>query len=180
MKHRKKNILRGMAKHLGLKIVFVDYLKDDVQGKLLPRERRILLNARKPRIEHFYTVLHEIGHFLLHFKNPHRKYLPRFLERNWKIEWLIDLCSKTKRVLRLIFAKESGQEFEADLMAMCMFIPLAKTFGCRDELIQFLERHPEKFPVFLLATYGVMYSGVKTRLQNFFKLLLLPFRFAKN
>jgi hypothetical protein len=178
MKQRKKNILRGMAKHFGLKIVFVDYLKANVYGKLLPREGRILLNACKPRIEHFYTVLHEIGHFLLHFKNPHRKHYPRLLEINWKNEWLIDLCSKVKRILRRRFARESGKEFEADLMAMCLFIPLAKTFGCRDELNQFLEHHPEKFSVFLLAAYGVIYNGVKIRLQNFFKLFLLPFKFG--
>lgn len=78
--------------------------------------------------------------------------------------------------MRLIFAKESGKEFEADLMAMCMFIRLAKGFGFRVELVQFLKRHPEKYSAFFLAAYGVTCNGIKIRLQNFFKLLVLPFK----
>ena len=87
MKHRKKNLLRDMAKHLGLKIVFVSYFTNDVHGKLLPREKRILINAHKPRYEHTFTLLHEIAHYLLHFKNFTRKRHARFLDINWKIDY---------------------------------------------------------------------------------------------
>ena len=49
MKHRTKNMLRAMAKHLRLKVKHVDYLGEDIQGVLLPNEGRILINAHKPR-----------------------------------------------------------------------------------------------------------------------------------
>lgn len=156
-----------MAEHLGLKIKFVDYLRNDTHGKLLPREKRILINAHKPRIEHFYTVLHEIGHFLLHFKNPHRKHHHPFLEIDWKNKWLSDLCSKVRRLLRLIYARESGREFEADVWAMCAFIHLTNTIGCRDDLTRFLDRHPEKLPAFLLAVWSTTYTTLKKRINNF-------------
>jgi hypothetical protein len=175
MKHQIKKALRGLAKHFGLKVKYVSYFSDDVHGKLLPRERRILINAHKPRCEHIFTLLHEIGHFLLHFKMQNRKHHPHFLEIPWKTEWLAGLCSKVKRSLRYAFNKESGKEWEADLWAFCAFIYFANQFGCRDDLLAFLDRHPKKRGSFYLAGFGIAYSRIKNCLSKFQKMLLAPF-----
>jgi hypothetical protein len=171
MKYRIKNTLRGLAKHFGLKVKFVCYLKDDVHGKLLPREKRILINAHKPRHEHVFTLLHEIGHFLMHFKSLPRKHHPRFFDIHWKTEWLANLCSKVRRYFRYIFSKESGKEWEADLWAMCAFVYLAKHLGCRDELRAFVNRHPEKANLFRLVEVAVVYGDTKTRIQKAYHLI---------
>jgi len=62
MKYTTKNILRELAKQLGLNVKFVHYFANNTHGKLLPHEKRILINANKPRYEHVYTLLHEVGH----------------------------------------------------------------------------------------------------------------------
>jgi hypothetical protein len=176
MKLQTKNTLRGMAKLLGLKVVFVSYFSADVHGKLLPREKRILINAHKPRYENIFTLLHEIGHFLIHFKTPHRKHHPHFLEIDWKIEWVLNLCSIVRRLMRRLFTKDSSKEWEADLWAFCAFFCLAKATGCRNDMLTFLDHHPEKFWVFMLAASAVFYCGIKYRITKPFKMLLRPFR----
>jgi len=176
MKLRTKNILREMAKHFGLKVKFVSYFGDAVHGKLLPREKRILINAHKPRYEHIFTLFHEIGHFFIHFKNPRRKHYPGFLEIQWNIQWLDDLASKVRRYLRRLFNKETGQEWEADLWAMILFLLVSKFTGNTDDLRTFLNHHPEKFWIFMLASTTLIYCGIKNRITRPFQILLKPFR----
>jgi hypothetical protein len=175
MKHKTKNILREMAKHLGLKVVFVSYLSADVHGKLMAREKRILINAAKPRYEHVYTLLHELGHFLLHFKSclPNR-YYPWYLNRRWKIDAIAALASRVRRHIRFMFHKQSGKEWEADLWAMCALIYLRKVTG-RSYLTAFLNRHPEKTRVFFLAVSGFLYSTLQQRTKAAFRILCKPF-----
>ena len=143
MKHQTKSTLRALAKHLGLKVKFVSYFCDEIHGKLIVREKRILINAHKPRCEHIFTLLHEVGHFLLHFNRPNRTHHPRFFDIPWKSEWLALACSKVRRYFRFIFSRTTGREWEADLWAMCAFLYLARRVGCRSELLKFVERHPE-------------------------------------
>ena len=176
MKHPIKNTLRGMSQHLGIKVKFVDYFGDDVHGKLLPREKRILINARKPRNEHIYTLFHEIDHYLIHFKSPPRKRHPKFCDVKWEADWLARLCSKIRRFYRFRFNSEDGKEWEADIWAMCAFVYTARHCGFRDELIAFLERHPEKTNVFLLAVCGFIYSGTKTGIQKIGHSIAMPFQ----
>lgn len=176
MKYRVKNTLRAMAREIGLTVVFVTYFGDDVHGRLLPREKRILINAHKPRTEHVFTMLHEIGHYLIHFKNPHRKHHPWIFDLQCKIGWLASLCSKVRRHYRFIFAREAGREWEADLWAFCAFIVLAKRIGCFDYLARFLDQHPEKLKTFSLAALGVAYGGAKSWCQKTVTTLGLPFR----
>lgn len=176
MKRPIKNTLRAMSKHLGIKVQFVDYLADEVHGKLLPREKRILINAHKPRCEHVFTLLHEIGHFLLHFKRLPRMRHPRFFDINWKIEWLASFCSKVRRSFRYTFNKETGKEWEADLWAMCAFLYLAKRIGCRGDLWAFLGRHPEKSNIFLLAGFALVYSDTKAKIKSVARSLVMPFQ----
>jgi hypothetical protein len=176
MKHRIKNTLREMSQNLGIKVKFVDYLGDDVHGKLFPREKRILINAHKPRCEHIFTLLHEIGHYLVHFQSSPRKHHPRFFDIHWKTEWLANLCSKVRRYFRFIFNKESGKEWEADIWAMCAFIYFAKLIGCRRDLWMFLKRHPEKTSTFLLSVVGVVCSDSLKKIKKIWHVLRIPFQ----
>ena len=177
MKHKTKNTLRALARHFGLKVKFVSYLPADVQGKLLPREKRILINAYKPRCEHTFTLLHEIGHYVQHVLTPRRAYHPRVFDLHWKNDFLAEFSKFVRRYFRFIFNKQSGKEWEADLWAMCAFIYLAKAIGCQDELIAFVKRHPEKTNIFRLAAWGAAYCGIKTRIKNASRYFLLPFSF---
>ena len=177
MKRKTKNILREMARHLGLKIVFVSYLSDDIHGKLLPREKRILINAHKPRCEHVYTILHEIGHFQLHFKKIGPNMLNRwYLNRRWKTDAIAVFASKVRRHMRFFFNNHAGKEWEADLWAFCALFYLQKYVG-RSYLTAFLNRHPEKTGIFLLAAYGFIYSNIKQRTKTAFQMVCKPFSF---
>jgi hypothetical protein len=176
MKYKTKNILRDMAKHLGLKVKFVGYFSKGVHGKLLPREKRILINANEPRYEHIFTLLHEFGHFVVQVQNPYRKHHPRVFDVRWELNWLANLSSKVRRYFRFRFNKASGKEWEANLWAMCAFLLLAKYFGCHDELNKFIKNRPEMNGIVLLATGGVIYSATKKRISTASNLLLRPFR----
>jgi hypothetical protein len=167
-----------MSKHLGIKVKFVGYFTADIHGKLLPREKRILINARKPRFEHIFTLLHEIGHFLIHFKMTHRIPNARYLDIHWKSQRLAQFFSKVRRVLRRFRNSDSGKEWEADLWAMCAFVYLTKLLGCRKELNAFCNHHPEKRKLFLLAKLGTIFGNTKRRLQDIYNTLLLA-RFAR-
>lgn len=174
-------MLRALARDFGVKIVHVHYLGSDVYGKLLPREKRMLINARQPRHEQVFTVLHEIGHYFCHVQNQYRNRYPKFLDRNWKFDGLIEFIARVKRSMKYGFAKTSGKEFEADLWAFCAFIYFTRQLGCQKDLLIFLDRHPEKTRIFLLAMAGTLYSDAKkflgdakTRLQNFPETHLAP------
>ena len=159
MKFKTKNILRETAAQLCLKVRFVDYLPENVYGKLLPRERRILINANKPRYEHVYTLLQEFGHYLLHFKRiKPRRHSPWYLNNNWKFDVIADLAAKLRRGIRLRFHSEKGKEWEADLWAMCAFVYLKK-FGARPDLTAFLNRHPEKTRIYGSSGKFVFFVG---------------------
>jgi|GEM_PF-6030079 len=164
-----------MARHLGLKVVFVGYLDAEVHGKLLPREKRILINAHKPRCEHVYTLLHEIGHFLLHFRKcaPNR-FNRWYLNHRWKIDAIAGFVSKLRRHLRFMFNTHAGKEWEADLWALCALLYLQKHID-RSYLTAFLDRHPEKTSVFLLAAFGFHYSNLKQRAKTALQLVWKPF-----
>jgi hypothetical protein len=173
MKHRFKNTLRAMAKHLGLKVKYVSYLDAHTHGRLLVREKRILINAHKPRTEHVFTMLHEIGHFVVHHQKPHA-HCPWYFRKDWHNEFLDGLCFKARRYLRFMFNRTAGREWEADMWALCAFIVLSKHLGCRAELLKFLERHPEKLNTLLLVTGALAYTNVKSRLHGLAKKLSLP------
>jgi len=171
MKFKTKNILREMAKQLCLKVRFVHYLAEDVHGKLLPRERRILINARKPRFEHVYTLLHEFGHYLLHFKRiKPRRHSPWYLNINWKIDAIADFAAKVRRTVRLQFHSEKGKEWEADLWAMCGLVYL-KRFAADFDLTPFLNRHPEKRWTYRALAAIAVHTETKKRIVSGFELL---------
>jgi hypothetical protein len=77
-----------------------------------------------------------------------------------------DRSKLVRRYFRFVFNKTSGKEWVADLWAMCAFVYLANAIGCRAELTAFLDRHPEKTNLFLLASCGAAYCGIKTRIKN--------------
>ncbi len=171
MKFKTKNILRETAKQLCLKVRFVDHLPENVYGKLLPRERRILINANKPRCEHVFTLLHEFAHYLLHFKRiKPRRHSPWYLNINWKVDAIADFAAKVRRGVRLVFHSEKGKEWEADVWAMCGFVYLKK-FGAGNDLTAFLKRHPEKKWIYRLAASSTAYTDLKKPIATAFKLL---------
>jgi hypothetical protein len=115
-------------------------------------------------------MLHEIGHYIHHVLNAHRKRHPRIFDIRWNINLMVNLSKKMKRYFRFMFHKESGKEWEADLWAMCAFVYLAKRIGCRDELTSFLNRHPEKKWMYRLVTSVIVYCDCKTRISSARKL----------
>jgi hypothetical protein len=166
MKITSKKVLREMARQLGLKIKFVHYFAENVHGKLLPNEKRILINANKPRDEHVFTLLHEIAHYILHFKRKvNRRLCPWYLRLNWKIHAIAVFFSKWRRAVRLAFNTQKGKEWEADVWAMCGLVYLKKFAGFSD-LPSFLARHPEKRRMYWYATAAITCTGVKTRIAG--------------
>jgi hypothetical protein len=161
-----KKVLREMLRQLGIKAKFVHYFAENVHGKLLPSERRILINASKHRDEHVFTVLHEIAHYVLHFKRrANRRLCPWYLKINWKIDAVAAFFSKVRRGVRLYFNCDKGKEWEADAWAMCGLVYLKKFAGFSD-LPTFLARHPEKQRMYWYATAAVTYTGVKSRISG--------------
>ena len=147
-----------------------------IHGKLLPREKRILLNARKPRTEHLFTLFHELGHYFVHFKNARRKYPPAIFDLNLRMRWFDYLCRHMRRFYRYRCTRERFREWEADLWAFCAFIVFAKITGCRRELTEFLARHPEKCGTYSIAVLAVAWGGVKSRFLKMMTALSSPFR----
>ena len=176
MKRKTKIILRDLAKFFGLKIVFVHYFTDDIYGKLLVRERRILINARKPRSEHTFTLLHELGHYSQHVLRPPRKFHLRILDKSWKAKWLARLSSRARRLFRYSFNKSSGKEWQADVWAMCAFIRVCQITRSTNDFTAFIERHPEKLWQFYLASGSVFYFDIKMRIRSLRNFCLQVYR----
>jgi len=177
MMHKTKIIRRALAQLFHLKLVFVDYLPDHVYGKLLVRERRILINAHKPRHEHTFTVLHELGHYTQHVVRPRRKFHPKIFDVHWQLQWLTNICGRVRRAFRFVMNKSSGKEWQADAWAMCAFFYLSIHIGSNEELLTFIDHHPEKWKTVLLAAYSVSYCGIKTRIKNLAKSFMPPYAF---
>lgn len=171
MKYKTKNILRAMAQYLGLTIRFVDYLGDETHGKLLPREKRILINANKPRFEHVFTLLHEFGHYSIHFKQVAPKMYDRwYLNRRWSIQAVLKFAQRLKRTIRYQIYKRGGDEWEADLWAMCAFVYLNKKTS-RADLDAWLKQHPEKRSDYRLVLIATVFCDTKKRVTNAWKWL---------
>ena len=176
MKYTTKQALRVMTEQLRLKVKFVDYFSDDTHGRLIPRERRILINARKPRYEHTFTILHEIAHYVLHVLKKNLLPMPWYLKRRWESARLAKIVKLLRRYVRFIFSTGSSKEKQADLWAFMAFILVAKCAGTSSELRAFIDHHPEKSWIFCSAGLVVAYGGIKTRIQNIPRTLLIPFR----
>jgi hypothetical protein len=58
------------------------------------------------RCEHVYTLLHEVGHYLLHFKRiKPRRLSPWYLNINWKIDAVADIAAKVRQCVGLFISK---------------------------------------------------------------------------
>jgi len=176
MKYTTKQAVRVMTKQLRLKVRFVDYFPDDTHGLLLPLEKRILVNARKPRYEHVATILHEIAHYVLHVLNDNRFPWPWYLKRYWRFSYFAKMRSTLRRYVRYRFSTERSKEQQADLWAIMAFILVARCARSFSELIAFIDHHPEKFWIFCVAVFGVTYGGLKSRIRKITDTLLIPFR----
>jgi hypothetical protein len=121
-----------------------------------------VIDLNQPQHDVIFTLLHEIGYFKLHFKNPRPLRMPWFINRPYENELLGETAYKTRRALRLKVSKER----QADLWALCAY----RLIGCPDDLKTFLKQHPEKLPLFLVAVAG----HVKTRIEKFIRTLFHP------
>ena len=178
MKFTTNSFLRAMARHLGFQVKFVGYLPDNEHGRLIVLERRILINAHKPRFEHIFTVLHEIGHIMMHVRNQNRVCQHPWLHRFWNIEWIDSFVAKVRRHVRRLFNKDEAREWEADLWAMCAFFYIVGIFGNKNDLLTFLDHHPEKTKLFFLVGAIVTYTNLKIRIKKISQRLLTPFKFT--
>lgn len=139
------------------------YFDDQTHGKLLVLEKRILINVHKPRVERFYTILHELGHYIIHHLNPPRDYSPGYMRHKWQRDSINKFFKKVRRYLHFIFQCSAGKEWEADLWALCAFWLLAKQSGDKMDLRIFLSNHPEKLQLFALVRIVSGYQSVKKR-----------------
>ena len=176
MKHRVKKTLRELTTHFGVKVKYVGYFGAETHGKLMPREKIILINAHKSRPEHVFTLLHELGHYVLHVLNPYRKFHPRWCDLNWRVQFMANLCSTIRRYMRFNFRKEAGREWEADTWALCAFWLLACRFGAWEEFSAFLKHHPEKRWKFALVRTVSIFQDGRTRIKTFVRHLKLAFK----
>ena len=176
MKHRVKKTLRELTTHFGVKVKYVGYFGAETHGKLMPREKTILINAHKSRPEHVFTLLHELGHYVLHVLNPYRKFHPRWCVLNWRVQFMANFCSKIRRYMRFNFRKKAGREWEADMWALCAFWLLARRFGAREEFFAFLKRHPEKHWKFVLVGTVTIYQDGRACIKNLLSRLQLAFK----
>lgn len=122
-----------------------------------------VINSELPDSEQIFTILHEIGHCVLHYKKDHKLPIPSFINRPYENELLSDAAYKTKRMLR----QKLNSEWQADCWALCAFLQL----GAREEFQDFLRRHPEKVKLVLVAIPGIW----KARLVKALKKLMSPF-----
>jgi hypothetical protein len=81
-------------------------------------------------------------------------------------------------ILAVCVQPQRRQRMGGDLWAMCAFYVLAQRLGCQTDLLKFLDRHPEKLTTYLLVSGAVIYTNGKTRLIQYFKRLLPPFKLA--
>ncbi len=176
MKYTTKQVLRVMTDQLKLKVKFVDYFADDTHGRLIPREKRILINARKPRYEHVFTILHEIAHYVLHVLNANRLPMPWYLKRRCKSASIAKIVAFSRRYVRFKFSTERSKEKQADFWAFMAFFFVVNCAGTSGELRAFVDHHPEKLSIFCLAALTVACGGIKTRAQRITHSMLIPFR----
>ncbi|WP_163534194.1 ImmA/IrrE family metallo-endopeptidase, partial [Helicobacter suis] len=109
-KERRPIHFTPLLKDLGLQVVFADNLQNE--ALLKPLEKTIyILNDQKPMLRKFFSIAHEIGHWVLHTRDKPR---PRIQEyRN------LSPLEKTEEQEANAFAAELLMPFEE--VANCIF-----------------------------------------------------------
>ena len=160
MNIRYKLSLFALARHKGINLRFISGLPAKVPGLAFKKgnDRYIAVDASLPQPEQLHTALHELAHHeLSHFEPQHRRFIPWYVNRDYKSLFMAEVMCRTKRWLGLVF----GKEWQADLWALMVFPKV----GTRKDLEAFLNEHPEKIKWFLVTVAG--HQVVRAR--NFFR-----------
>ncbi len=168
MRRKIKLFLRSQADYHGLAIRYANNLPPNVAGLLAPAEwpDTIVINANRTKNDHAFTILHEIGHFVLHYERSHRVRFPSYLTRKWKSKRMI----RFSRLLRYVVARKMGQEVQADAWAFCALLGE----GALNEALAICAQQPEKRWAFRLAFASSVYAGIKRRFKAVLRTLLQP------
>jgi hypothetical protein len=146
-----------IARQAGTELHFAEGMPISFHGCQHTEAPIAVINSELPDSEQIYTILHEIGHAMLHYKKDYKLPIPWFINRPYENEFLSDASYKTKRILK----QKMNAEWQADCMALCYFCQL----GARQEFQEFLQSHPEKTKLMLV----VIPSILKNRLVSAFK-----------
>jgi len=111
-----------------------------------------VISLDQPQHEVIFRFLFEIGYFELHVRHPYQLRMPWFINRPFENETLGDATYKTRRLLRLKF----GHKWQAALWALFAYPKI----GCPHDLKDFIQQHPEKFPLWLLVIAGHVISRI--------------------
>jgi hypothetical protein len=176
MKTTTKTLLRQFAAHFGFQIKYVDYFPAHKYGQLLVREKRILINSQQPRYEQIFTFLHEMAHIMMHVRKESRMEQHWFLHHHWNVGSIDRFVSKVRRYVRITFNKESGIEWEADLMAILAFHVISSYGIWEYDLRAFVYHHPEKWRLFLLAVAAIVVTTIKISMKRDFQSLRILFK----
>jgi len=151
--------LKGFADYFGLPLVYSSDLPDSVPGMLVPvgDSAAIVVNAKRPPLDHAFTIAHEIGHYIMHQNGKPKFPSPWFLNRQWKWKWA-RLIARKARVVR---CEKYGTEWEADFWAFVMLWHLAAL----TELQFVFDTYPEKRSLYWLSILGVI-LGASRRLEK--------------
>ncbi len=112
MTRKTKQLLRDFAGGHGLRIKYASGMSPKVSGFLdpSPASRTIVLNATKSKSDHAFTIAHEIGHYILHYRRSHRLHLPWYLTRQWKSRRMV----RFSKLITRVFFRNFNYERQAD------------------------------------------------------------------
>ncbi len=167
MTPRTEQVLNQYAAYFDLKVEYVD-LPDNVSAFLQPGPdpRYIFVSSRKTRSDNAFSIAHELGHYVMHHERPPRDIRPRYL----KIQWTSKLMSKLSRLLSRWVRRKFDAEWEADLWAFLFLFYI----GATDDVFAFIESYPKKDFLFWCTVCGIIYCGIKRRIQVFSHRLFYP------
>jgi hypothetical protein len=161
--------LIALAGHFDLEIKYVNDLPDNVPGILQagPDLGYIIVNARKSRSDHAFTIVHELAHYVMHLDRPPLCLVPRYLDRPWESKVMIQYTQETKDFIHRKF----GPEWQADLWAFILLWQI-KAF---DDLIALPRIYPRFKWMLWYSLAAVIYGGFKKRVKHLIQTFSSPF-----
>jgi hypothetical protein len=163
--------IEDMPGYLGLHIEYRDDLPPDNAGFLDEHDepQYIAVNSSLPHCEQAFTIGHELGHYVKHHNRPLRRYFPAVLDREYQSQKATYVATHIRRFLYFKFDKE----WQADLYAFCLLF----TIGAGNDIKAYLNRHPVKMRMCLLAAMFCFIKGfpriIKGLFLKFFRLFSL-------
>lgn len=148
-----QKLLSGLAKQVGLTLEFPTGEPVRISGFQEGDPPFFLISPDQPDSELIFAILQKIG--LVPVRSTPLRF-PSFVNRPYENERAGEIAYRTRRTVRQQFNTEQ----RANLWALCAYFQI----GCPNELLEFLERHPEKFILMPLVLLGV----IKTRMVRIF------------